>query len=378
MAGFYIHIPFCRKQCFYCDFHFTVSLKQLNRMIGAITEEIKERKHEFAEIQIDTIYFGGGTPSILSTNELSKLISLIQENYQINPDAEITLEANPDDLSQDYLSDLRKETTINRLSIGVQSFNDEILKFLNRQHNSKTAYKSIIHAQNEGFDNINIDLIYGIPGMEGQLWRDSLRKFRALKIPHLSAYHLTIEPKTVFSYYLKKGKIRPVEEEESLLQFRTLLQFAKENNYEHYEISNFSKPGYLSRHNLSYWNGDPYIGIGPSAHSYNQKQRRWNVSNNTKYCHLLLNNSDEYFEYEEIDTKTAFNEYLMTSLRTSRGIEITHLKDLFGAEYLSEFESSVQTFLKQGSVIKEGEKYCLSNDGKFIADYVISELMTVG
>ncbi len=377
MAGFYLHIPFCRKQCFYCDFHFTVSLKQKNVMINAIRREITNRKHEYSNLQFDTLYFGGGTPSILSANELNNLIALIQKNYNVNPEAEITLEANPDDLSPDYLAALRNNTIINRLSIGIQSFNDSILKFLNRQHNSEIAYESVVRSKKEGFNNINIDLIYGIPGMDKKMWQQNLEIFRTLKIPHLSAYHLTIESKTVFAYHLKKGKIKPIDEEESLIQFRMLMQFAKENHYAHYEISNFAKSGYHSRHNLSYWNRESFIGIGPSAHSFNLKQRRWNVSNNTQYCRAMLNNSEDYYEYEEIDKKTAYNEYLMTSLRTSQGIDTGYMNDYFGMDYVAGYKKSVEKFLMRGSIIKSGEKYFLSDEGKCIADYIISELMKV-
>ncbi len=346
-------------------------------MIEAIKKEISDRKNEFSDIRFDTLYFGGGTPSILSPGELNGLIKLVQENYNLNPEAEITIEANPDDLSQEYLSSLRKSTIVNRLSVGIQSFNDEILQFLNRQHNSETAYKSIHQAKKEGFENINIDLIYGIPGMDEEIWHNNLEIFNTLDIPHLSAYHLTIEPKTVFAYHLKKGKIRAVEEEQSLEQFKMLMQFAVENNFEHYEISNFARPGHHSKHNLSYWNRDSYIGIGPSAHSFNQKQRRWNIANNAKYSKSVLENSYDYYEYEEIDRNTAFNEYLMTSLRMSRGIDSVYLREFFGPNYLSSFEKSIQKFLKQGSVLQEKKKYFLSDEGKFISDYIISELMNV-
>ena len=377
MAGFYVHIPFCRKQCYYCDFHFSVSFKQKNKVIAAIKKEILDRKYDFSKVNFDTVYFGGGTPSVLSTDELNSIIELIKANYNVAVDAEITLEANPDDLSQKYLYSLRKESFINRLSVGIQSFNDRTLKFLNRQHDAKLAYQSIKQAKTEGFDNINIDLIYGIPGVKEEIWRQNLEIFRSLNIPHLSAYHLTIEPKTVFAYYLKKGKIKTIDEEKSVMQFGILMKFAKDNGFEHYEISNFAKPGFQSRHNLGYWNNLPYIGIGPSAHSFYQNQRRWNVANNTKYCQLVFDNSDEYFEQENIDKKTAYNEYLMTSLRTNKGINSADLKKYFGDEFLFDFRSTSQKFIKRGSIIKIEENYILTDEGKLIADYVISELMKV-
>ncbi len=377
MAGFYIHFPFCRKQCFYCDFHFTVSSKNFTHIIRALKKEITERRQEFLTMQFNSIYFGGGTPSLLPIDELNNIIELIQDNYSIHSGAEITLEANPDDLSKDYLSTLYNETLINRLSIGIQSFNDRILKLLNRQHNSKIAYDSVCKAKEQGFENINIDLIYGIPGMSEDLWIKDLEAFRTLDLPHLSAYHLTIEPKTVFGYYLRKGRITPLNEEESLRQFNILLQFAYKNGYEHYEISNFAKPEYQSKHNLTYWNREPYIGIGPSAHSYTIQQRRWNIANNTKYYQSLDNDSHDYFEYEDIDKNTSYNEYLLTSLRTKQGIEIPYLENLFGKEYVLLFETSVRKFLDQGLVIKNGTRYCLDDKGKFISDYILSELMKV-
>ncbi len=377
MAGFYIHFPFCRKQCFYCDFHFSVSRKNLTNIIRALKKEIIERKHEFLNMEFNTIYFGGGTPSLLSIDELNSIIKLIQHNYSIHSNAEITLEANPDNLSKDYLSALYNDTIINRLSVGIQSFNDKILKFLNRQHNSKIAYDSICKAKNQGFENINIDLIYGIPGMSEKSWIKDLGIFRTLDLPHLSAYHLTIEPKTVFGYYLRKGRITPLNEEESLKQFNILLQFAYGHDYEHYEISNFAKQNYQSKHNLNYWNREPYIGIGPSAHSYTIQRRRWNIANNTKYYQSLDNDSNDYFEYEEIDKNTAYNELLLTSLRTKQGIDITCLEKEFGKEFLLLFETSVQKFLEQGVVIKNGTKYYLDDRGKFISDYILSELMKV-
>jgi oxygen-independent coproporphyrinogen-3 oxidase len=377
MAGFYVHIPFCRRQCYYCDFHFSVSFKQKNNVIFAIQKEILDRKYDFSKVNFHTIYFGGGTPSILSTDELNNIINLIKTNYNVAVDAEITLEANPDDLSQNYLYSLRNESFINRLSVGIQSFNDRTLKFLNRQHNSELAYQSIKQAKTEGFDNINIDLIYGIPGAEEKEWQQNLEIFRSLNLPHLSAYHLTIEPKTVFAHHLKKGKIEAIDEEKSVMQFGILMKFANENGYDHYEISNFAKPGFQSRHNLGYWSNLPYMGIGPSAHSFHQHQRRWNVANNTKYCQLVLNNSDEYFEQEKINIKTAYNEYLMTSLRTSKGINSADLKKYFGEEFLSDFRSASQKFLKRGSIIKMEENYSLTDEGKLIADYIISEFMKV-
>ncbi|MGD2036145.1 MAG: radical SAM family heme chaperone HemW, partial [Bacteroidales bacterium] len=346
MAGFYIHIPFCRKQCYYCDFHFTVSFKHLNKVIEAIKLEIIRRKKEFETVGFDTVYFGGGTPSILPVRELNSLFELIKMNFRLHSEPEITLEVNPDDLTKEYLRELRAKSPVNRLSIGVQSFDDHILRFLNRRHDSKAAVNSVKHAKKQGFENLNIDLIYGIPGTDVQAWNKNLELFGTLNIPHLSAYHLTIEPKTVFAYYRKKGKIKPVPEEESIRQFNLLTRFASENNYEHYEISNFAKRGFHSKHNLNYWNREAYIGIGPSAHSFDGRQRRWNVANNTKYYDSLLDHTDDYYESEELDKKTAFNEYLMTSLRTIGGIDGKYLAGHFGEEFSADFEKDIKRFVE--------------------------------
>ncbi len=377
MAGFYIHIPFCRKQCYYCDFHFTVSFKNFDQVVQALKKEIEFRENEFSDVQFETIYLGGGTPSVLPVKEINSIIELVYGCYQILPHAEISLEANPDDLSAEYLSTLRSTSKINRLSIGIQSFRDADLRFLNRQHSSDDAFECIIRSKEKGFDNINVDLIYGIPGMEQNIWQQNLEIFKKLDIPHLSAYHLTIEPKTVLAYYQKRGKIESMDEEESLIQFEILLHFAKENGYDHYEISNFAKPEYYSKHNLGCWNREPYIGIGPSAHSFNLNKRRWNVANNTIYCNSLNRNSSDYFESENIDIRTAYNEYLMTSLRTKHGIDIQYLEDNFGLDFLTGYNDSIRKFISEGEVIKDGTRYYLSDKGKFKADYIISELMVV-
>lgn len=377
MAGFYIHIPFCRKQCYYCDFHFSVSMKHKDNVLKAIRKEMIDRKREFSGISFSTLYFGGGTPSILSAGEISDLITLAQNNYKIDSEAEITVETNPDDLSPDYLSSLRNDTIVNRLSIGVQSFNNAILNFLNRQHDSETAESSIRYAKEVGFNNINVDLIYGIPGMDSKLWKDNLEIFRSLEIAHLSAYHLTIEPNTVFAYYSKKGRISPVKEEESRNQFKILLHHAEKYGYGHYEISNFAKTGYQSKHNLGYWNGESYIGIGPSAHSFHNHIRRWNISNNTKYWQTIHHGSDEYSEHEEINNTTAYNEYVMTSLRTIKGVDMNYIKQNFGDNCSLYFEKSIQKFLKQKTILIRDSYYCLSQEGMFIADYIISELMRI-
>jgi oxygen-independent coproporphyrinogen III oxidase len=377
VAGLYLHIPFCRKLCYYCDFHFTVSLKDKSRLVDALIMEIRNRKDEYNDLVFDTIYFGGGTPSVLDIKEVESIFEAINRNCRIASNPEITFEANPDDLNLDYLNNLKSNTPINRLSIGIQSFVDKHLKLMNRRHNSIEAIESINRSRLTGFSNINIDLIYGIPGMSLSTWENNLKIFKSLEVEHLSAYHLTFEPKTVFSHYLKKGKIKQIKENLSLRQFELLQNFAEEAAYDHYEISNFARNGNYSRHNLAYWTGKPYIGIGPSAHSFSINERRWNISNNTKYCASILQNVNDYFEKEIIDLRTAYNDYLLTSLRTKWGINREVLKLKYGEKYLDYFNSLSEKFISDGTIITENQISFLSAKGKFIADYIISELMMV-
>jgi oxygen-independent coproporphyrinogen-3 oxidase len=377
VAGLYLHIPFCRKLCYYCDFHFTVSLKDKSRLVDALILEIINRKDEYNDLIFDTIYFGGGTPSVLEIKEVESIFDAINKNCQIASNPEITFEANPDDLNQEYLTNLKSYTPINRLSIGIQSFVDKHLKLMNRRHNSMEAIESIYRSRLAGFSNINIDLIYGIPGMSLNTWENNLKIFKTLEVEHLSAYHLTFEPKTVFSHYLKKGKIKQIKENLSVRQFELLQSFAEEAAYDHYEISNFARNGYYSKHNLAYWTGKPYIGIGPSAHSFSGNERRWNISNNTKYCASILQNVNDYFEKEFMDLRTAYNDYLLTSLRTKWGINREVLRIKYGEKYLDYFNSLSQKFISDGTIISENQISFLSPKGKFIADFVISELMMV-
>jgi len=377
LAGLYVHIPFCRQQCNYCDFHFTVSFKQKERILAALKQEIKQREEEAENIIYQSIYIGGGTPSVLSADELEDLFSLLHKHYKIESRAEITIETNPDDLKKDFLKSLKNSTPVNRLSIGIQSFHDKDLHLMNRLHTSAGALKSIEDSKAAGFNNISLDLIYGFPSTSDTDWRNNLRILEKLKIPHFSAYHLTIEPKTVFAYYRKKGMIKEISEEESLSQFETLMEFASQAGYEHYEISNFAKPGFYSKHNLGYWTQKPYLGFGPSAHSFNGIKRRWNVANNTLYIQAIEKGMPDYYSWEEIDTSKAYNEYVLTSLRTIWGIDLDYLEKWFGEDFLKLCLLEAEKFLKSGELILEDRKLCLSNEGKLIADYVISELMKV-
>ncbi len=378
MAGIYIHIPFCRKLCYYCDFHFTVSLKQKDRVMRAIRSELTGRSDELKGVPVETVYLGGGTPSVLSFAELNILFETIQKEYLLREGAEITLEANPDDLTEEYLRNLKSETPVNRFSIGTQSFRDIDLQLMNRRHTAKEAYESIRLAQSIGFTNLNIDLIYGIPGMELSDWRKNLEIFGSLDLPHLSAYHLTFEPRTVFSHYQKKGKLNPIAEEQSTAQFDYLLGYMEGRGYEHYEISNFARPGQYSKHNLGYWTGKPYVGFGPSAHSFLGASRRWNIANNTRYCEEIEKESNDYFETEAIDTIMAYHEYIMTSLRTQWGIDPELILTRFGEEVFSQCMDQSAKFLNSGKLIDSEGRLVLSDSGKFIADHIISELMIVG
>ena len=375
MAGIYIHIPFCRKLCYYCDFHFTVSLKQKQQVLNAIGSELILRKNEFAKTKFNTIYFGGGTPSILSAKEINSYIKIIENNYLLKPETEITLEANPDDLTLGYLKDLKRSTSINRLSIGVQSFNNRFLELMNRRHTGDEAFQSIEKAHKCGFENITIDLIYGIPGMSLKDWEESLDIFSNLKVPHLSAYHLSIEPKTVFDHYRKKGIMNPIDEDESTKQFEYLMQFASEHGYDHYEISNFALPDYHSKHNIGYWTGEPYLGVGPSAHSFNLNQRRWNVSNNVKYWEEIEKGGEDFYSVELIDRMTAYHDYLITALRTKWGINTKMIEDKFGKNILQQLNSTSKKFIIADLLITQGGTIFLSNKGKLVADYIIREMM---
>jgi oxygen-independent coproporphyrinogen-3 oxidase len=377
MAGLYIHIPFCKKACYYCDFHSVASLKDKSELLQALRKELILRKEEWISHTFDTIYFGGGTPTVLSVEEIQQLILTIFENYTFENNLEFTIEANPDDLSSSYLDNLRKKTPVNRLSIGIQSFHDGILKFLNRRHNSTQALESIIHAKNAGFTNITVDLIYGIPGLTETEWKKTLNLFFSLNINHLSAYHLGIEPKTVFSVWQKKGKFIPIKEEESIKQYETLITTMKQNEFQHYEISNFAKNKQFSKHNTSYWNSVPYLGIGPSAHSYVNNQRRWNISNNSKYIVSILNNRNDYFEQETLSLQDQFNDYILTSLRTSQGLNISYIRDNFGTKHYNHCLNVYRRMKESNNIILDNEKLYISEKGWFVSDYLISEFFII-
>lgn len=374
MAGFYIHIPFCRKVCYYCDFHFVATLKYKDAMIDALIREIESKAADWEGVEFKTLYFGGGTPSVLSVDEISRISDTVFKHYQFNNEIEYTLEANPDDLTSEYLRQLKKQTSINRLSIGTQSFHDADLKIMNRRHNGTEAITSIKTAQDTGFLNLNIDLIYGVPGLSNEGWRSNINQFLKLEAPHLSAYHLTFEPKTVFDHMRKKDKLQPVNDSISQEHYGLLIQQLKESGFTHYEISNFAREGHFSKHNNSYWLGDKYIGIGPSAHSFNGNSRIWNVSNNTKYTKSLLESNSDYFTVENLSITDRFNEYILTSLRTQWGVDVQHISDEFGKIYADYFTAKINAFNEGEQYIKTAKGYKLTEEAWLISDYIIREL----
>ena len=373
MSGIYIHIPFCKQKCHYCNFFSVASNKYRTVFVDALLKEISRGKNYLDNKTIHTIYFGGGTPSMLTTKEINQILNQIYLLFTVSKDAEITLEANPDDLNESKLKSLKNETAINRLSMGVQSFFDDDLTYLNRVHNGNQAREAIELALKNQFDNLTIDLIYGIPTLTEEKWRKNLEIFLSYNLPHLSAYSLTIEPKTALRTLIRKKKIQPVDEESAIQHFRILLDETARNNYIHYEISNFARPGHYSKHNSIYWLGGHYLGLGPSAHSFNGVSRQWNVSGMKQYIEADTIEKTT-FEKEILSTVQQYDEYVMTSLRTSWGCDSEHILNVFGQKYSSHFENGVQQFLADGKLEKRGNIYILTNMGKLFADGIAASL----
>jgi oxygen-independent coproporphyrinogen III oxidase len=372
MAGIYIHIPFCKQKCHYCNFFSVATTRWKEPYIEALLKEIEMRKDYLEGETVNTIYFGGGTPSILHISHFAFLISQLKSQFAIDPQVEITLEANPDDISES-IARAWKDIGINRLSIGVQSFFDDDLQYLNRVHNSEQVFSAIDGVRKAGFENITIDLIYGIPTLSNEKWLKNLEYFFALNIPHLSAYSLTVEEKTPLAQLIRKGKYAAVDEQQSIGHFKILLEETEKNGFIHYEISNFAREGYYSRHNSLYWLGGHYLGLGPSAHSYNGISRQWNVSSISKY--IQLDDFHATVEEKEILTKEQkYNEYVMTSLRTVWGCDSVHILNVFGKELESHFIQSAQVFLEKNQLYREGLKYFLTDEGKLFADGIASAL----
>ena len=370
MSGIYLHIPFCKQACHYCDFHFSTSLKNKQRVVDAICKELVLRKDELTD-EVKTIYFGGGTPSLLSEEELSKIFKTIAENFIVSKEAEITLEANPDDLSEEKLLQLSK-STINRLSIGVKSFFEEDLKLMNRAHNAGEAWESI-QLSKQYFSNISIDLIYGIPEMTNQRWLQNLEKAFELNVPHLSCYALTVEPKTALKTFIEKGIVPPVEDEVAQEHHQILVSETEKRGFVNYEFSNFGEPSFESQNNLAYWQGKPYLGVGPSAHSYNGRTRSWNVANNSKYL-KALDESSLPIERETLTKNDRYNEYVMTRLRTMWGIQLEEVEKLFGKKHLEYLLMQAQLHIKNNFLIMENNTLKVTKKGKFLSDGIASDL----
>lgn len=371
MAGIYIHIPFCKQACYYCDFHFSTSLKKKNTLISALIKELKLRKDELKETHIETIYFGGGTPSILSNEELQLLIDSVYENYKVISCPEITLEANPDDLHKDRIIELSK-SPINRLSIGIQSFFEKDLKLMNRAHNADEA-RSCIEVAKKYFSNISIDLIYGIQGATNEQWIKNIEIALNFEISHISSYALTVEPKTALASFIEKGIIEDVDDEQAHQQFLILKDKLEERGFVHYELSNFGKEGFFSKNNSAYWQGKSYLGIGPSAHSFNGTQRGWNVRNNTKYINAL--NKDELpIEIEILTLTDRYNEYIMTGLRTIWGVSLKKVEEDFGKLFKDYLIERADIFINQHLLYIDDGHIRVSRKGQFLSDGISSEL----
>lgn len=378
MSGIYIHIPFCKQACHYCDFHFSTSMKKKEEMVLALAKEIVMRKNELELLDavedhntIETIYFGGGTPSVLTTKEINFLIDTVYENYKVVENPEITLEANPDDLSAERILELSK-SPINRLSIGIQSFYEEELQMMNRAHNSAEAINCLTEAT-KYFDNISLDLIYGIPGLTDEMWKKNIETALSFGIPHISSYALTVEPKTALRKLIDTGKIAEPQDEVASNHFIILVETLQKNGFIHYELSNFGKEGYFSKNNSAYWLGKKYIGIGPSAHSYDGKKRGWNVANNSLYLKSIQN--DELpIETETLTISDRYNEYIMTGLRTIWGVSLERIETEFGLEYLDYLKKQSQKFLNDELLSIENNILKPTAKGKFLTDGIASDL----
>lgn len=372
MAGIYIHIPFCKQACHYCDFHFSTSLKNIDELITALVQEIELKQNYLDNAPIETIYFGGGTPSLIPVKYLEKLMEQIFNVHKVNSTIEITLEANPDDLTKEKVKQLR-QTPINRFSIGVQSFYDEDLKWMNRAHNGAEASDAIKRVQDAGFENITIDLIYGMPSLSDKNWDNNIKQTLTLAIPHISSYSLTVEPQTALAHFIQKGQQQPLDEEKSARQFKHLMNQLEEARFIQYEISNFCKQGFESKHNSSYWKGTSYIGIGPSAHSFNGKMREWNIKNNIKYIESLSRHIIPA-ENELLSINDEINEYIMISLRTIWGIDLTIIEKKFGDNYLTTLEQSAEEFIQRGWIEKKDGVIKTTREGKLFADKIAAQL----
>ncbi|MDR1746785.1 MAG: radical SAM family heme chaperone HemW [Tannerella sp.] len=375
MAGIYIHVPFCTSRCIYCDFYSQTNPEYKTAYVQAVVSELALRKFYLGHESIGTIYFGGGTPSLLQATDFDVIFDSIHRHYHVLPDAEITLEANPDDLTPTCLSSLHP-FPFNRISLGVQSFDDNDLQMLHRRHNGRQAIEAVHKCRDKGYANISIDLMYGLPGQTPERWENNLHKALELNTPHLSAYHLTYEEGTPINRQAQAGLIQPVSEETSERLFYTLINVLTQAGYLHYEISNFCLPDMFSRHNTAYWNGTKYLGVGPAAHSYDGHSRQWNVASLTDYIAGMMNNAP-LFENETLDVRTRYNEYVMTRLRTMWGINCSSVRDKFGQALYDHFLRQIQPYLRCGLLQKTDKNVFLAPKGLFISDGIIRNLIKV-
>lgn len=373
MSGIYIHIPFCKQACHYCDFHFSTSLQNKGLLVNSILSEIDLRLNYLPNKKIESIYFGGGTPSLLSEKETFLILEKIYKLYNVSKDVEITLECNPDDLTDEKLKEL-KRLEVNRLSIGLQSFDEEELIWMNRAHTAKESESSVKRAQDRGFENITIDLIYGSKFSNLANWKKTLNKAIALDVKHISSYNLTIEEKTKLGHDFKLKKEVAIDDEKSSELFLEMINRLEKNNFIHYEISNFGKEGFFSLHNSNYWKGEHYLGLGPSAHSFDGTSRQWNVSNNNIYIKRISEKNESYFEKEILTENERFNEYVLTSLRTIWGIDLNYLSANFNTEFVKHYLIQIEKYIKQETVVINDTTYTLTEKGKLFADKIASEL----
>ncbi len=375
MAGIYLHIPFCKKACHYCDFHFSTSLKNRYEMANALVSELKMQKDYLGKESIGSIYFGGGTPSVFSADQIQLILDAIYSHFNVENVVEITLEANPDDLTKEYLKEL-KTTHVNRLSVGIQSFYDEDLNWMNRAHTAKEGLEAIKRSQDVGLSNITTDLIYGFQLLTDKKWLFNLEQINNLQINHLSCYNLTVEKGTALQNQIKKGQSKALIDEDGARQFEIGLDYLTKNNFEQYEISSFCKEHHYSKHNSNYWKGISYLGIGPSAHSFNGKERQWNIANNNKYLESI-NLLKVPFEFEKLTISQQFNEYIMLGLRTKWGINLNEINEKFGNEIFNQLKKESKSYLNNGLILEKNDILSLSKKGKLLADQIASDLFII-
>lgn len=375
MAGIYIHVPFCKTRCIYCDFYTRTDISPKNDYVSAVCKELELRKDYIDGEPVKTIYFGGGTPSQLSSSDFVRIFEAIQENFHVEPDAEITMEANPDDLSDKYLESVRN-LPFNRLSIGIQSFNDKELQFLKRRHSAKRAEEVVLYCKSLGYDNISIDLMYGLPEQTMEIWEQNLKTAISLDVQHISSYHLIYEQGTRLYRMFKMGDVKAVDEDLSVEMFSCMMDRLSDAGFEHYEISNFAKNGLYSKHNSSYWLGKKYLGLGPAAHSYDGLNRAWNIASISKYIEGV-NNGQPHLEIEFLDKNTKYNDFILTGLRTKWGVNLGELEKLFGSQLKRYCLNNADKYITRGYVSNENDILKLTREGIFISDGIMSHLMWI-